>query len=943
MRKILSLLLLLTTAVAWAAPPLIHGVMPPLHERPSEGLAIAGPGKIDGSDDTINICMIRVQFLEDFTDETSGNGRFDLSADPPHNKEYFQGLMSDLASYYEDVSGGELTLSIDVYPTSSEGSYTLQHQMMFYGDDENYMQGACMLMHDGIQLADDEVDYSLYDAVIIVHAGSGQEADIYRNSPGDIGSLFLTLTDLIFYLPGAGLGYQGIPTSDGVFIRESVIVPEQESQDGFGLGVLGTICHEFGHQLGLPDLYDTFTGHVGIGGWDLMGYGQWLMSGYWPASLSAWSRIYLGWNTAVEVTDGTHELRWDETILKIPLNSSEYLLVENRQRDPDGNGMCGIHEHDFGLPGSGILIWHIDETRLGAYLSMNMVNVDPDHKGVDLEEADGIQDFDYSLPDIYGYEGSEFDPWFTSGYAWKFSPDSDPSSDASWGGKTFVTVEVLDEPANRMNVQINRTTVCEGWPIQTSPSKWGPLIWEDADAEGDRLVVTAETGHVIEYLYDGSGPHSMGSRMTAPPVAGNPSGGVPLLLLCKYDGQVHLRDIEWNEPAGWPVTLTGGGAGTAALISSKLGIVAVADDESRIHVFDSVGESLSGWPVVSQAPVSGLAVYPDEQNPGIIAASIDGRIYLWNIDGEEAEGWPVTPGSENTGIPFAADINRDGSADIIVTSGDYLYVYDREGSILPGFPSALPDSPLSSPCLSDLDSDGSLETVILTDCGVSAVGPSGATLENWPALFEQDSLVSEYSRNRRGIGGSGFVLITTDDGRVQMFDSEGGQSGVFPLSVGDNPIGRPLLWDPENTGNWRVAAADESGSISCWNTSFKPDGWFTGMDMSGSNCWWSEDLPPSPAMGSILREGSFYVYPNPVQQGTGVIRFQPGDDCTWEIRIFNMGGDLVTYKNGTAPGGAPWEVNWNTEDLAPGVYFVSLHISSETGTTDALFHAAVIN
>ncbi|MCK4807882.1 MAG: M6 family metalloprotease domain-containing protein, partial [Candidatus Aegiribacteria sp.] len=364
MRKLLPLLLFVTIGTVSAAPPIIHGAMPPLHERPSEGAAIAGPGKIDDSDDTMNVCMIRVQFLEDFTDETSGNGRIDLNADPSHNRNYFQGIADDLASYYEDISGGELILSIDIYPSSMNGSYTLQHQMMHYGDDENRTQGACLLMQDAVLLADEDIDFSLYDAVIIIHAGSGQEADIRRNSPGDIGSVFLTLTDLINNLPGAGMGYDGIPTSDGVFVRESMIVPEQESQDGFGLGVLGTICHEFGHQLGLPDLYDTNTGHVGVGGWDLMGYGQWLMSGYWPASLSAWSRIYLGWDMPSEVSDGTFALACNDSILKIPLNSSEYLLVENRQRDPNGDGMCGIHEHDFGLPGSGILIWHIDETRL---------------------------------------------------------------------------------------------------------------------------------------------------------------------------------------------------------------------------------------------------------------------------------------------------------------------------------------------------------------------------------------------------------------------------------------------------------------------------------------------------------------------------------------------------------------------------------------------------
>ncbi|MCD4777194.1 MAG: M6 family metalloprotease domain-containing protein [Candidatus Aegiribacteria sp.] len=943
MRVFVYLLMFVLAGAVSAAAPIVHGAMPPLHERPSEGIAIAGPGKIDGSDDTMNVCMIRAQFLEDFTDETSGNGIIDLEADPPHNREYFQGIADNLALYYEDVSGGQLILSIDVYPSSPNGAYTLQHQMMYYGDDSNSMQGACLLLRDAVLLADEDIDFSQYDAVIIVHAGAGQEADILRNSPGDIGSVFLTLTDLIRYLPGAGSDYQGIPTSDGVHIREGVIAPEQESQDGFGLGVLGTICHEFGHQLGLPDLYDTNTGHVGIGGWDLMGYGQWMMSGYWPSSLSAWSRVYLGWNTPSVTSGGTFTLAFNDSILKVPLTGSEYLLIENRQRDPDGDHMCGIHEHDFGLPGSGILIWHIDETRLGEYLAANMVNVDPDHKGVDLEEADGIQDFDYSLPDIYGYEGSEFDPWFRNGYAWEFSPTSEPSSDASWGGNTFVTVEVLDEPALEMDVIVSRTTVCDGWPVQSSTIKWGPLIWENADTSGDRIVVTTTTGHVSAYMSDGSGPEPMGTGITAPPVAGNPSGGSNLLLVCENDGQAHLRDVQWNEPDGWPVKLSGGGSGTAALISERLNIVAIADDEKRVHLYNPAGAQLAGWPAVTQAQVAGMAVYPDENNPGIIASTIDGRVYLWNTDGDEVAGWPVAPGDEKIGIPLSADINRDGSPDIVVVSGDYTYAYDIQGNILPGFPSMLAASPLSSPCLGDPNMDGRLEILILTDEGVAAVGASGATLENWPVMLEQDSLVSGYSRNRRGISGRGFALISMDDGRICLFDYEGRQSGIFPVSVGERPIGRPLLWDPENSGNWRVLAAEKNGCIYCWHTSMIPEGWFTGLDMSGCNCWWNEDLPNLPASSSILHDGSFYVYPNPVQQGNGIIRFQPGENCSWEIRIFNMGGDLVYLKTGTAPGGSAWEVPWNTEDLAPGVYFVSLHISSDTGSTDALFHAAVIN
>ncbi|MBN2607728.1 MAG: M6 family metalloprotease domain-containing protein [Candidatus Fermentibacteraceae bacterium] len=943
MARILPSILLVLTGAAAAAPPLVTGIMPPLHERPSDGRAITGPASRDGTDETMNVCMIRVQFLEDFTELTSGNGRMDLDADPPHDRVYFRTIADDVSSYYEDVSGGELVLEIDIYPSELDGCYTADHQMMHYGDDAYYVEGSCLLLHDAVLLADQDIDFSQYDAVIVIHAGSGQEADIYRNSPGDIGSIFLTLSDLTYYLPGAGQGYRGIPTNDGVYVAEGMIVPEQESQDGFGLGVLGTIVHEFGHQLGLPDLYDTYTGNVGVGGWDLMGYGQWMMSGYWPSAPGAWCRIFLGWDSPKEVDSGTFTLAPDDSILMVPLNGTEYLLIENRQRDPDGDGMCGVDEHDFGLAGSGVLIWHIDQTRLGDYVGANIVNVDPDHKGVDLEEADGIQDFDYSLPDIYGYEGSEFDPWFPSGYAWEFSPSSEPSSDASWGGRTFVTVEVLDDPGNQMDVKVTRSTVCQGWPVHAGPLGYGPVLWEDADGMDDRLVVTTSTGIALAYGIDGEGPQSMGLGITAPPVAGSLSGGDQLLLVCGNDGRVHLRDLEWNEPGGWPVTLPGGVMGVQALISSGLGIVAVADNDQRIHMFDESGEKVNGWPVQVQAPVTGLAVYPDGERPGLAATTSDGRVHLWRLDGRKAEGWPAAPGEENISIPMAADIDRDGDIDLVAASGECIYAFDGSGELLPGFPAMLPSPPLSSPCLADPDDDGRLETVILTWDGIAAVGASGATLEDWPAHLEQDSLVASYSSGRSGVGGSGFAMVTMDDGRVCLFDGTGGQSGIFPVSVGDRPVGRPVIWDPQGTGEWRAAAAGSNGTVYCWNTGFQPQGWFTGRDQSGSNCWWSQDLPPLQTSGSVLEQGSFYVYPNPVRTGSGVIRFRPGHDCTWEIRVFNMGGDLVTMMSGSAPGGSAWEETWDTEDLAPGVYFVSLGISSPEGSTEAIFHAAVIN
>jgi len=70
----------------------------------------------------------------------------------------------------------------------------------------------------------------------------------------------------------------------------------------------GTICHEYGHLLGLPDLFDVgfirsgsedpTDDSAGIGNWGLMGWGALGWQGDdGPTSLSAWSRMRLGWVT----------------------------------------------------------------------------------------------------------------------------------------------------------------------------------------------------------------------------------------------------------------------------------------------------------------------------------------------------------------------------------------------------------------------------------------------------------------------------------------------------------------------------------------------------------------------------------------------------------------------------------------------------------------------
>ena len=188
--------------------------------------------------------------------------------------------------------------------------------------------------------------------------------------------------------------YQGIEVDNGKrYIKEGIILPETECQEGYEIGLLGTMALMFGFQLGLPALWNTENGRSGIGQWGLMDQGSGNYNGLIPAEPSAWSKVFLGWETPIDTLQGNglkvacSKTKEPYKIYKIPINDHECFLIENRIHDPDGDGVTlgwdssgneitfqpdgtlspkpegviiRVKEYDYGLPGSGILIWHVD-------------------------------------------------------------------------------------------------------------------------------------------------------------------------------------------------------------------------------------------------------------------------------------------------------------------------------------------------------------------------------------------------------------------------------------------------------------------------------------------------------------------------------------------------------------------------------------------------------
>jgi hypothetical protein len=374
-----------------------------------------------------------------------------------------------------------------------------------------------------------------------------------------------------------------------------------------------------------------------------MGYGQWIMYGFWPSAPGAFTRSAWDGHRSRGL-GGKLLLSPGDTVYRVPLSGTEYLLIENRQRDPDGNGLCGADERDFGLPGSGCLIWHVDETRLGVHVAANTVNTDPDHQGVSVVEADGIPDFNSAYYDaFYTSEGSQWDPWKRDGSAWLLGPETTPSPSASWGGRTGVTVDVTSSSGNTMGFTVSREEA-EGWPVTDRAPGGGLTVW-NAPGLGEVIVALRESGRMELYSSSGESLGGFWTFLSTPPAVAV-LDGVEYLLTGDRNGYVHMLTPEWGQEApGWPVKTSS--EPSQVLFSRDLGLAAAVYGDS-VCLWGPEGRRFRAGPAIRVSRARDC-VAPDPEMPGIAVTTSDGSLSCYDLQGRALfTGGPVHPGGETS-------------------------------------------------------------------------------------------------------------------------------------------------------------------------------------------------------------------------------------------------------------------------------------------------------
>jgi M6 family metalloprotease-like protein len=969
----------------------------------------------------INIIVIRVEFQKDSISTAHGKGSFNLSTGssakidpPPHNRTYFEDHLEALKRYYKRVSKGKVNISYTVFPNDLNASYKLPKEMKYYSpnttkDEKN--RRLCELLSDSFIEADKDpaVDFSQYNSFIVFHAGVGADFSInpyYNPFPNDVPSVFLTFYDLSLCLGNNDPAYKGINVNEGkFFIMDGIILPETESQEDIEIGLNGIIAHQFGHQLGLPSLFNTETGSAGIGQWGLMDMGFGNYSGLIPAEPCAWSKVFLGWETPIEVDNGENleihsSLSNDpKKIYKVSITSEEYFLLENRVRDFNKDGLNIIKsprgvlleadDYDTDIPGSGMLIWHIDERIIKKNIKENKINVDKNKKGVCLMEADGSQDigevFEWILPGFpTPANGTLYDAFF-KGNNDAFTPNTNPSSKSNEGANSHISIYAISDTGNVMKFSLKKDFYYKGFPSFTG-GKFEELSPYSSDIDGDgkmEIIAVTRDGIILGWNGENGTPVISNNDSTSyldyrgeiikkkiplfaeidESVSLSPLGvdftgdGKMEIAVISNSGNLHVwksTDYDQNGRADLLFNVNIGSKPTSEMISAQISqkenIIVVGDANGNIVFVNSSGQ-VSKKLLDASSSIKGLCLVKDNSGKeNIIAVSKNGKIFNLSLNGDI--NWTKNELLTNPYSPASGDLNRDGRYEVIIAdSSGNVFVCNADGSGEINF-RIKEDYPfLSPPSLGDINGDGYGEIVIRSLKRLHTFNYNGTQLNNFPVVVEWENAQPE--RITQTIigdinGDNATEIITgTQNGLITAFDTQGDIVDNFPLTIGENVKSTPFLSDLDGDGDIEIAAVSDDYYIYVWD--------FPSTYNKGNVYWGSylgdithsaqlKDIitqPPQPSEELLVKK-SVYNYPNPTEGDYTTIHYIVQYPAEIVIKIYDLTGEVIDEIKTSGKPLVDNEVTWNLNGIESGVYNAKLEASGNGKREYTFFKIAVI-
>jgi len=953
--------------------------------------------------DSLKILAVLVDFPEDKDATTFGNGKFgsiyskdygQSILDPlPHDHNYFANHLEFAKNYYRKVSSGRVSVSYNILPGVITVSKTMRNYSPAFNNESLDALGT--LSKEVWQKADSlfpDVNFSDYDLFTIFHAGVGRDISL----PGSFGNE----RDLpSVYLSDKALRSMFAEQISGFPLNRSgkvntMIIPETESRELDVIGgvslieisINGLIAANIASHLGLPDLFDTNTGLSAIGRLGLMdGQAIFAYNGLFPPEPSPWEKMYLGWINPVEVRAGGNfsliakgAIQGSDTpVIKIPINSSEYYLVENRNRDAKNDGaiityisggqtytrtflkdttgfysydvdsisgvVIDVDDYDWALPGNGILIWHIDENVIRENIAANKINANKFRRGVDIEEADGIQEIGEKFYTIFGDEvigeGTEEDFWYRGNkaklYKNRFDKNSIPSSLSNDGGNSLISLSQFSAVGTSMSFQLTigdsilsrdladeisglqagpssittsssgRTYVLNntdlyyrspaGYSVIESFSIFKPVIYSEIGAD---IIIGVLNNSINIIRDDGTSIErqtiTTSSKITAPPVISADFN----LLIGVSDGGINnyaLQNI-MTSPQFIKTDRTG------SEVPVKI-IAAAGNYVAALKYFDK-GESPYEIPAQYQ-----------------IGDNNDHIVYFKNTEPP---------------LSFALIKNQTGYDYVVLERNNIFNVIDN--NVSRAF-KAESGEQISSFSVGDLRDTGEA-TIFYTDGSkLNAVNLLGVGITNFPyedtsgVGFSGEPLLVDYNAQYVSSDKNSFEILTyTKDGRIFLITADGKKVDGFPVATGAalssipsvNIKGENLVIKTISDNNLYSWTLKSVNAILYWSEE-------SGSNQNNSFVALSNIIQPA---AEFFPKDRAYNWPNPVYEDFTNIRYYVSEDSHMNIKIFDLAGDFVAEINQEARGGFDNEVRWDVTSIQSGVYLARIEASGTSGKNE---------
>jgi hypothetical protein len=967
-----------------------------------------------------------VEFQTDADEWTTGDGKFQsistvatdtLIDPPPHDSLYFANKIQFVENYFRKVSNGKLTVTGAVYADSKR--ITLSKSMKSYAPptNNNDNKNLAELAGESWQIADSlypEIDFQKYDAFVIFHAGVGRDIDLVSSlgvnpAPYDIPSLYLDSTAF-----AVALGQSSFPGFVNGLIKNTIILPETESRNipttlgilTYELSINGMFAASVGSYLGLPDLFNTKTGSSGIGQFGLMdGADIFAYNGLFPPEPSAWEKIYLGWLTPITIVNSSVNLSVpavglkypskQDTVYKIPITSSEYFLIENRNRNPKGtgldikianakgdtlwrhfnkdttgfsydsvNGISGsvvdVSNFDWALPGfmdtthlydgGGILIWHIDENVIQAGLSTNSINTNLTHRGVDLEEADGAKDIGQVAE--WGTEnGWALDCWFNGNpadpYKNIFDQNSFPNSNSFSSAASLVTIKDFSSRSPRMTMTVEignqilhrdslmhrefKNTNVSSFPTSTKNHLYLPTSNGIFALQNNGQSLLGNTTDLLSATSTANGVAVNVLPDSTEIVASVQDSVLKIFKFAFHNGLSSLDSIKKSYTHRFTTSPC-----FAQLDSSS---ILVGAESGTIYQFNTNGDAISERSVGTDS-ISSITLLPTSSSAksNEYFFTSGNRIYSENLTVD-------LPTSSNSWMLAAAVSPRGNYIISAEKTGNKVVSYNQSLS-QKNYEISVPGSGIQELAVADIDGDGEKDAVVQSTNSLSVISRVGSMLDGFPIQartgleFTGTPLVMDFNGDTKQ-----EIVLLTNDGEMWVYDRNGKLLSGFPMQVTSSGKAYPMAYtSPFN--KLGIAVLSENGSFDAFLTS--------NSTTSTSLTWWqylgderhsNADVNVTqaiPISTEFFPKSRVYNWPNPTYGQSTQIRYFTSEDANVTITILDLSGKKITELSGHGTAGMDNEVTWNVSNIQSGVYLARVEAHGANKSEVVFIKIAVV-